>query len=129
VSRPGDASSITLVAAERVEEERRGLIRWLRPAFQNPTGRPAVMQWDLDLDLPAAKAAKAKPAKKQPWPKSLAEQARAVRAALAGAAGPVTASELARTFAGVRADKVGELLETLASLGQARPADGGRFAA
>jgi hypothetical protein len=41
----------------------------------------------------------------------------------------VTASELARTFAGARADKVAELLETLASLGQARPADGGRFAA
>jgi hypothetical protein len=59
----------------------------------------------------------------------LAEQARAVRSALAGAAGPVTASELTRTFAGARADKVSELLETLASLGQARPAEGGRFAA
>jgi hypothetical protein len=59
----------------------------------------------------------------------LAEQVRAVRAALAGAAGPVTASDLARTFSGARADKVAELLETLASLGQVRRADGGRFAA
>ena len=27
--------------AERAEEEKRGLIRWLRPEFQNPTGQHA----------------------------------------------------------------------------------------
>ena len=41
----------------------------------------------------------------------------------------MTASEVARTFAGTLADKIAELLETPASLGQARPADRGRFGA
>src|SRR5439155_14638203 len=38
--------------AERAAEEERGLIRWLRPEFQNPQGAAAVRQ--ADVDLPAA---------------------------------------------------------------------------
>jgi hypothetical protein len=47
----------------------------------------------------------------------LAEQARVVRAALVACPTPATAGELAQSFKGARADRVGELLETLASLG------------
>ena len=36
--------------AERAEEERRGIIRWLGPEFQNPTGSA---QTQGTLDLPA----------------------------------------------------------------------------
>jgi len=111
--------------AERAEEERRGLIRWLRPEFQNPTGA-AASQGSLGL-VPAA--AKAKKAEKTPWPKSLAEQAQAVRAALAGRSKPATAAELSRGFKGAKPDRVGELLATLAALGQARPVGGERFVA
>lgn len=56
------------------------------------------------------------------------EQVRAVREALAAQAAPVTAAELARHFVRARAAKVGELLKTLVTLGQARELEGGRFA-
>jgi hypothetical protein len=113
--------------AERAEEEKRGLIRWLRPDFQNPTGAQAA-QGTLGLQ-PAAAAGKAKEAEKLPWPKSLAEQAQSVRAALAGQAKPATAAELSKQFKGAKTERVGELLATLAALGQARTVAGDRFVA
>jgi hypothetical protein len=84
-----------------------------------------------DLALPAAEttAAKSKLADTTPWPKSLPDQARAVRAALATRPAPTTAAELAKAFKGAKTDRVAELLATLASLGQARPAGDGRYAA
>ncbi|HSZ54732.1 MAG TPA: hypothetical protein VK797_03680 [Tepidisphaeraceae bacterium] len=113
--------------AERAEEERRGIVRWLRPEFQNPSGAAETQQ---SLALPVTqKLAKPKPAKKTPWPKTMAEQARAVRAALQTLAQPATAAEVARTFQGAKAEKVAELLETLATLGQARLAGEGRYVA
>ncbi|MEN8176790.1 MAG: hypothetical protein ABFS23_13575, partial [Pseudomonadota bacterium] len=59
-----------------------------------------------------------------------AEQAQAVRAVLGGAEGPLSADQVARHFSRARSDRVAELLETLASLGQARrQEDGNLFAA
>src|SRR5205823_5428598 len=60
--------------AERAAEEERGLIRWLRPDFQNPQGAAAVRQGELELPATAETPAAAKPKQKAPWPKSLAEQ-------------------------------------------------------
>ncbi|HXE51683.1 MAG TPA: hypothetical protein VN541_01665, partial [Tepidisphaeraceae bacterium] len=110
--------------AERAEEEKRGLVRWLRPEFQNPTGVAATQQ-TLAL-APAGKPTKTKAPKKTAWPKTLADQARAVRTALQSRGQPATAAELARAFQGAKADKIGELLETLATLGQARVAGEGK---
>jgi hypothetical protein len=56
-----------------------------------------------------------------------AEQAQAVRRALLAAGGPVTAKQLAAAFEGARPARVAELLETLASLGQARRIGEGQF--
>ena len=112
---------------KHAEEECRGIVRWLRPDFQNPAGSATTQR---TLALPAEpKPAKPKAPTKPPFPKPLAEQARAVRAALQTQAKPVTAAELARAFKGAKADQVQELLETLASLGQARTVENGRFAA
>ena len=77
---------------------------------------------------PAAKGQKSKAAKPA-WPKSLAEQIQAVRAALAARPAPATPQELARTFKSAKVDAVAELLAALAALGQARPTPDGRFAA
>lgn len=63
------------------------------------------------------------------WPKTLPEQVQAVRATLASAAAPLTAETIARTFQRARADKVGELLVTLAALGQVREVEPGSFVA
>lgn len=64
---------------------------------------------------------------KIPWPKTLPEQVQAVRAALTGAAGPVTAEVLARTFLRARTVNVAKLLATLAAIGQAREVEPGTY--
>ncbi|MFO1349731.1 MAG: type IIL restriction-modification enzyme MmeI [Gammaproteobacteria bacterium] len=110
--------------AERAAEEKQGIIRWLRPAFQNPTGRQAT-QTDIDIDIDIEAAAVEVKAIKQPWPKTLAEQAQAVRGMLTGA--PANTAEIARQFERAKPERVAELLETLAALGQARILEDGRF--
>ncbi|MDB5321761.1 MAG: hypothetical protein JWN40_3392 [Phycisphaerales bacterium] len=54
------------------------------------------------------------------------KQAKAVRPVLQRAGGPLLAKEVARRFKWAKLAVVGELLETLVSLGQARR-DGERF--
>ena len=106
--------------AERAREERQGLVRWLRPDFQNPDAAPA--QATLGIEDPRADTAAAPAAarRRPSWPKSLPEQVKAVRAALAAHPGDATAAQLARAFTRAPVERVGEILQTLASLGQAR---------
>src|SRR5690606_32191526 len=110
----------------------RGLIRWLRPEFQNPAGTaqkqfaPEEETGDEEEAAPVAKPAKPV---KQPWPKTIPERVRALRAALANHAGPTTAGELSKLFTRAPKDAVEELLETLVEVGQARVTDDGRFVA
>ena len=110
--------------AERAAEEARGLVRWLRPEFQNPDGRAApAAAAEFDLSE-AAVATGTRP----DWPRALPEQMAAVREALAavGEAGP---ADIARRFRRARAASVAPLLQTLAALGHARVTADGRFAA
>jgi hypothetical protein len=52
-----------------------------------------------------------------------------VRSALESRGQPASAEELAKSFAGAKAPKIAELLETLATLGQARMSGDGKYAA
>jgi hypothetical protein len=115
---------LVVLNAERAAEEARGLVRWLRPEFQNPAGGVEAVQ--ADLELPPDEATPA-PAVLRPWPRDLAEQARAVRDALAAHRGPATAAELARAFTTARPARVASILATLVTLGQAREAARGTF--
>jgi hypothetical protein len=109
--------------AERAAEERAGTVRWLRPDFQKPAeGVAAAFGEEFKAVAPAAAARE-----KQPWPKSLPEQARAVRQALASGRGVVTPRQLAQTFRHARVERIEELLRTLVSLGQAREVGEGRY--
>lgn len=113
---------------ERVAEEAQERIRWLRPEFQHPEDREAAKQETLAIEEPEeAPTVPVKTKAKVRWPKTLAEQAQALRAALAEQIGPVTAQQLARCFSRARVDRVEELLSTLASLGQARELSDGRY--
>jgi hypothetical protein len=106
---------------ERAEEEWRGKTRWLRPEYQaGITTAPA--QRELVV-------ASAMPAGRQSWPGELAEQFKAIRAALAAQRSPVGVEQIAANFVRARRDRVAELLETLVSLGQARQAGHGLYAA
>jgi len=117
--------------AERAAEEKRGLVRWLRPEFQNPQGTKPPSQDEIDTDADEPAPVVAKLDKKIPWPKSAAEQARAVADALVAARCPLTHDELAARFSGKGAWKkrLPPLLETLVAVGRARDTGAGFVAA
>jgi hypothetical protein len=103
--------------AERAEEERNGLVRWLRPEFQNPSGVRAETQAAIPgTESPEEETAA--PSSVTPWPKKLPEQVAAVRGLLlAGKAWGV--EQVARTFKSARRREVEGVLESLAALGLA----------
>lgn len=110
--------------AERAGEEARGLIRYLRPDYQDPGYRAPV---SATLDL--GEAAVAPISNVIPWPASLPDQVGAVQAILAAAARPMAAQDVARTFKGKRAGTVRPVLDALAGVGLARRLTDGRYAA
>lgn len=131
---PADASDDAILThlvtlnAQRAAEESRGIIRYLRPEFQNPSAAPAQLAAELDVAPASVSAAPtAKPT--LPWPKTLPEQARAVRQALAQQTSPASAADLAKQFKGARSKTVDELLATLVSLGHAREVGDDRYLA
>jgi hypothetical protein len=107
---------------ERAAEERRGLIRWLRPEYQNPDGKAAAAKGEQDAFDVGIAAKTGKPS----LPKSLPEQISMVREILAEL-GEATPEEVARQFSRGRAGKVEPLLASLAALGQARKLEGGGY--
>ncbi len=112
--------------AERAAEEGRGVVHWLRPEYQ------ARGQQEIILETKPDNRAKAKPAPTKPkgkavWPKALAERVQAVETALHVAAAPVAPADLAKQFARAKPADVAEILATLATLGRARRASGGKF--
>lgn len=109
---------------ERAAEEARGLVRYLRPEFQDP-GYRAPVATSLDLGEVAA----APVSNVIPWPTTLPEQVGAVQSILASAPAPLGASEIARSFKGKRAATVRPVLDALAGLGMARRLNDGRYAA
>jgi hypothetical protein len=111
--------------AARAAEEASGLVRWLRPEYQNPGG-PTVQAGYLGLALPAASATAGAPGAKRPWPKAMAERVQALREALAAEPVPVLPAALAARFARANPADLGELLDTLVLLGLVRRLDDGR---
>ncbi|MDB5391908.1 MAG: hypothetical protein JWM11_7554, partial [Planctomycetaceae bacterium] len=137
--------------AERAAEEQQGLIRWLRPEFQNPAVRQET-QATIEFTEPeepdeeevptTAKKGKGKgqkqPAttavagapvtsKKIPWPKSLPEQIQTVRQHLLTATRPVLPTDLAQNYTRANLDRIAEVLESLVIIGSARQLQGGAF--
>lgn len=111
---------------ERAAEERQGKIRWLRPEYQCPGGTATQTK---SVEGLAVAAVEAQAPTKRAWPSGLAEQAQSVRGALAAFNGPATAEHVARSFTRARTERVTELLDTLASLGQCRALEDGRYVA
>ena len=109
---------VVALNAERAKEEASGLIRWLRPDYQNPGGAQG-QQTALAVGGETEKPQKQRGGK-LPWPKTMAERVKAVNVALAGVKQPVTAAAVAKGFARVKAEDVREILETLCTMGHAR---------
>lgn len=108
--------------ARRAAEEKAGMVRYLRPAYQDYS---AAQQRGLGMALPEGLAAADAP---PPFPDRLPEQARAVRGILQHSARPLSAADVAAHFQegrqGARRERVEELLELFASLGQVRQVGG-----
>lgn len=112
---------------ERVEEEKRGIIRWLRPDYQVPRFAPAGAATpapdEATLALVDAAPAAAAEASRPAWPATAVEQLSAIGALLA--ARPLTVEQVAASFTGAKRDMVERHLETLALMGEV-VADGER---
>ena len=113
--------------AERAAEEARGVVRWLRPAFQNPDS-PAPEQQGIAVggdeesadaqDTPAAPAA----VKAQPWPRDTVDQVRAVADLLSASPVPLSLDDIAARFTarGAWKKRLPTLLDMLVALGRAQ---------
>ena len=114
--------------AERAAEEAQGLVRWLRPDYQAPAAAPPTQQVLLVETVAEEEAPALAVRAVLPWPDRMAEQAQAVRLALAALAAPAAPAQVAVAFQDAPVARVAELLETLALLGQATALPDGRFA-
>ena len=110
----------------RAEEEARGTVRYLRPAYQHPTESATQSALGLpssDLTAPSSglhpSSLSLQPSEPLPWPSSLADQIALVRGVIHQTAWLPTdgAKTLARHFTGVRAPTVQRLVDALAALG------------
>lgn len=118
--------------AERAAEEARGIVRWLRPEFQNPEGRGQAQEQaalegvERDDDGGPDTDAPAPAAKPRPWPKDTVEQVRAVAEVLSASVRPLSADDIAGHFTarGPWKKRLPQLLEMLVALGRAREQDG-----
>ena len=106
--------------AARAAEERSGMVRWLRPEFQQTTATQAGLGVEMEEEeqQPAR-------ASRVPWPPSLPERVRAVRDYLRQTPTPVSPETVARSFIRARIPDVTAILETLTALGQANKDEGG----
>jgi hypothetical protein len=116
--------------AERVAEEKRGLIRWLRPDYQRAKAGiaaeplPAAAEEQLEAELVVEAGKVQKPA----FPSSDVERAAAVYAAMAGARAPLDARAIAATFRqSVRIETISRILAAWARVGQIHTSDGKSF--
>jgi hypothetical protein len=107
---------------ERVNEEKRGVVRWLRPAYQIPRFGADLSSAGLGLPTTAAAAEGSAPALRS-WPTSAVEQLAAIGALVGQRV--VSVDDAMATFAGARRELVIRHLETLALMGEdTRDADG-----
>src|SRR5882757_10277975 len=116
---------------QRSEEEKRGLVRWLRPDYQIPrfakgVDKQAAKEEGAQIAAELIAAVEQKPS----FPSGAVEQTAAVFAALAAANRPLDARGLAAQFKQTKTteEKVGEVLASLARLGYVTSEDGKTFA-
>jgi hypothetical protein len=109
---------------ERAAEEAAGKVRWLRPEYQIPRFGTAVQRAERGELRLVAREEKSK----QSFPASEVERARAIAVALATAAGPVSAADIAARFRqGRRVERdIALTLKAYVRYGDVTTRDGGR---
>lgn len=116
---------------QRADEEKRGIVRWLRPDYQNPQGKPATqtiaVQTALDV-APEPSEPVVVAVTKQPWPKREVDQVKAVLDVLAANKSQLDIETIAAHFTakGAWKKRLNSALEMLVVVGKVR-VDGERF--
>lgn len=124
-------SRLVALNKERAEEEKRGLVRWLRPDYQIP-------RFGKKLDKQAAREEGAQVAAQlditekvqlPSFPAGAVEQTAAVFAVLAGSSAPINAKSIAAQFKKTKTTekKIEDVLASLARLGHVMSSDGISF--
>jgi len=108
--------------AERAAEEAKGVVRWLRPEYQNAgatTSKGKQAKLDVEDEAPAPVA----PAALRAWPTELPAQVTALSEVLGSLSAPASVESIAAHFEGKsskkRLEEMVRLLETLEVLGLA----------
>ncbi|MGH7591705.1 MAG: class I SAM-dependent DNA methyltransferase, partial [Gemmatimonadales bacterium] len=110
---------------ERVEEEKGGKVRWLRPEYQVPKfGRGLAPPTELALMTTAPAAA---PAELPTWPETAIEQLAAIKTLLATRV--LSRADVAKSFAGTNQALVDRHLETLTLMGELVHTKGRKYSA
>jgi hypothetical protein len=112
---------------ERVGEEARGVVRWLRPEYQIPRFGSETTPATLDLRTAVPIATPRSVATIPVWPTSAVDQLAALSALVSRSA--VTTDEASANFVGARRDLVQRHLETLALMGEVTLDVDGRYQA
>lgn len=105
---------------ERANEEKAGVVHWLRPDFQKPR-LAAKVKGEVQVEADLGEVIVTQDVK---WPSDGLDQIRSVRDLLARAESPIAAPVLAAAFGGrttpKRRERVEQVLETLVATGAAR---------
>jgi hypothetical protein len=130
---------VRLVAlnAERAAEEAQGHIRWLRPEYQRPAGKPLQTAISIDdaasssVEDASSDATSQIAIPRASWPSSLPEQVAAVARVLAASPIPLSEADLAARFTGKGPWKkrLSQIIDTLEALGRVRRDDAGTLIA
>lgn len=93
--------NLVALNAERAEEERNGLIRWLRPDYQSPEQAPQQTQTQqVTLEVIPQKSPIIEPVEQQKWPTKPKDQLAAIRDLLRTTPGEWSAKQIAAQFKG-----------------------------
>jgi hypothetical protein len=111
---------------ERVEEEKRGVVRWLRPDYQIPRFAKELPQPAPALELVEPELGQSDGDRRQ-WPVTTVDQIAALHALIS--AGSFTPEEAAAAFKNAKPDLVRRHLDTLTMVGEARLGSDGRYQA
>jgi hypothetical protein len=103
---------------ERAEEEKRGLVCWLRPEYQNPSGAQEATQKTMAGLVPAEDYESAAAAEVPIiWPAALPQQLSAVRQVLMASSQQWSMRALTKRFSGAKKKELERALESLQALG------------
>ena len=121
---------LVVLNRERAAEERRGIVRWLRPDYQVPRLGHKVRKPEeaeqVEADLTVTESTDGKPA----WPRDELDRIRIVREMLGRAPAPLAPEALSAAFRGrssaQRRRRVEQVLQTLVAAGVAQQGIDGR---